>query len=87
MHTQVEPVENALPVEKLGIKRQVQVGAHVSARVVRKSDGMLLRFSPHSAFAGKVLALKVANLAGARSSPPFQLKIIEVLHRFLPNRI
>jgi hypothetical protein len=87
MHTQGEPVENALPIEKLGIKRQVQVGAHVSARVVRNADGMLLMFSPHSSFAGKVLALKTACLFGDQSGPQFQLKFFEVLRRFLPNRI
>jgi hypothetical protein len=47
--------ENALDVRKLGVKRQVQVGAHVSAQVIRNSEGMLLKFSEHSAFAGKVL--------------------------------
>jgi hypothetical protein len=41
----------------MGVKRQVQVGAHVSAQVVRNSEGMLLKFSEHSAFAGKVLNL------------------------------
>lgn len=52
---QTQSQENALDVRKLGVKRQVQVGAHVSAQVIRNSDGMLLRFSEHSAFAGKVL--------------------------------
>jgi hypothetical protein len=85
MLTQAQPVENALPIEKLGIKRQVQVGAHVSAQVVRNSEGMLLRFSPHSVFAGKVLALKPAKLSGGRSSPPVQPNIFDVLRRFLPN--
>jgi hypothetical protein len=86
MRLQAEPLENALAIEKLGIKRQVQVGAHVSARVVRNSGGTLLKFSPHSAFAGKVLVLKPANWSGERSSPPFQQKILAVLCRFLPNR-
>jgi len=84
--TQAEPVENALAIEKLGIKRQVQVGAHVSARVVRNSEGMLLMFSPHSAFAGKVLALKPVNLSVGRSPPQIQPKFFEILRRFLPNR-
>jgi len=52
-----QPEENALDVRKLGVKRQVQVAAHVSAQVIRNSEGMLLKFSEHSAFAGKVLHL------------------------------
>jgi hypothetical protein len=47
--------ENTLPIRKLGIKKQVQVAAHTSAKVIQNSDGMLLRFSPVSAFAGKQL--------------------------------
>jgi hypothetical protein len=85
MLTQAEPVENALAIEKLGIKRQVQVGAHVSARVVRNSEGMLLMFSPHSAFAGKVLALKPVTLSGGSSSPLIQPNFLEILRRFLLN--
>jgi len=54
---QAQPAENALNVGKLGVKRQVQVAAHVSAQVIRNSDGRLLKFSEHSAFAGKVLRL------------------------------
>jgi len=54
---QPQPQENALDIRKLGVKRQVQVGAHVSAQVIRNSEGMLLKFSEHSAFAGKVLNL------------------------------
>jgi hypothetical protein len=50
-------VENALDVSTLGVKKQVQVAAHVSADVFWDSDGWLLRFSPYSAFAGKVLKL------------------------------
>jgi hypothetical protein len=49
------PGENALPLAKLGIKKQVQVAANTSATVIQNSDGMLLRFSPVSAFAGKQL--------------------------------
>lgn len=55
---QGQPQENALDIRKLGVKRQVQVGAHVSAQVIRNSEGMLLKFSEHSAFAGKVLKLQ-----------------------------
>lgn len=54
---QPQPHENALDIRKLGVKRQVHVGAHVSAQVVRNSEGMLLKFSEHSAFSGKVLHL------------------------------
>jgi hypothetical protein len=52
---QAQPHEDALDIQTLGIKRQVQVGAHVSAQVVRNSEGKFLKFSEHSAFAGKVL--------------------------------
>ena len=86
MQAQAEPAENALPIEKIGIKRQVHVGAHVSAQVVRNSEGMLLKFSSHSAFAGKVLALKSGKLSGGRSSPQFRLLFLNVLRCFLPNR-
>jgi hypothetical protein len=51
------PAEDTLDVRKLGIKRQVQVAAHVSAQVIRDSTGWLLKFSEQSAFAGKVLRL------------------------------
>ena len=59
---QTQPVKHTLDVRKLGIKRQVQVAAHVSAQVIRNSEGRLLRFSSHSAFAGKVLQLPVGHL-------------------------
>jgi hypothetical protein len=52
---QTQSQDNSLDVRKLGVKRQVQVGAHISAQVIRNSEGMLLKFSEHSAFAGKVL--------------------------------
>ncbi len=50
-----EPNEDALFVGKLGIKKQVQVAANTSAKVIQNSEGMLLRFSSASAFAGKHL--------------------------------
>ena len=50
-----EKNENTLSLGKLGIKKQVQVAANTSAKVIQNSDGMLLRFSPVSAFAGKQL--------------------------------
>lgn len=55
--SQALPAENGLDVGKLGVKCQVQVAAHVSAQVIRNSEGRLLKFSEHSAFAGKVLRL------------------------------
>jgi hypothetical protein len=51
----VEQNENTLPLAKMGIKKQVQVAAHTSAKVIQNSEGMLLKFSPVSAFAGKQL--------------------------------
>lgn len=51
----VEQNENTLPLTKMGIKKQVQVAAHTSAKVIQNSEGMLLKFSPVSAFAGKHL--------------------------------
>jgi hypothetical protein len=53
----VDPAENALDVSRLGVTKQVQVAAHVSAEVIRISEGWLLRFGEHTAFAGKVLKL------------------------------
>jgi hypothetical protein len=47
--------EHTLLLTKMGIKKQVQVAAHASAKVIQNSDGMLLKFSPVSAFAGKQL--------------------------------
>jgi len=54
---QQSPAEDALDVRKLGIKRQVQVAAHLSAHVIRDSTGWLLKFGEQSAFADKVLRL------------------------------
>lgn len=58
---QAQPDENSLVVGKLGVRRQVQVAAHVSAQVIRNSDGRLLMCSEHSVFAGKVLRLPSGN--------------------------
>lgn len=55
------PAENSLDVAKLGVKRQVQVAAHVSAQVIRDSEGWLLKFNEQSAFAGKVLRLPAGS--------------------------
>jgi hypothetical protein len=64
---QLQPAENALNVSKLGIKRQVQVAAHVSAQVIRNSEGKLLKFSEHSVFAGQVLKIAGKDAALARN--------------------
>jgi hypothetical protein len=56
---QALPAKNALNIRKLGVKRQVQVAAHISAQVIRNSEGRLLKFSKQSAFAGQVI--KVAH--------------------------
>jgi len=54
---QALPAKNAIDVRKLGTKRQVKVAAHVSAQVIQNADGKLLKFSQHSAFAGKILKI------------------------------
>ena len=54
-----EQNENTLLVGKMGIKKQVQVAAHTSAKVIQNSEGMLLRFNSASAFAGKQLFFPV----------------------------
>jgi len=56
-----EQGENTLPVGEMGIKKQVQVAANASARVIQNSEGMLLRFSPASAFAGKQLFFRASG--------------------------
>jgi hypothetical protein len=60
------PPSNQLDVGQIGIKRQVQVGAHVSAHIIQDSQGKLLRFSEHSVFAGKVL-----RCPGYQGAQPF----------------
>jgi hypothetical protein len=50
-----EQNKDALLVGKMGIKKQVQVAANTSAKVIQNSEGMLLRFGSASAFAGKQL--------------------------------
>ena len=52
---QAQPGPTSLDLTKLGLKRQVQVGAHVSAQVIEDSHSKLLKFSQYSIFAGKVL--------------------------------
>jgi len=55
-----EQNENQFQVRKMGIKRQVQVAGHTSAKVIQNSKGMLLRFSPASSLAGKSLQFRAA---------------------------
>jgi hypothetical protein len=53
--------ELTLPIGKMGIKKQVQVVANTSAKVILNSNGMLLRFNPASTFAGKQLFFRDRN--------------------------
>ena len=53
--------ENTLLVGEMGIKKQVQVAANTSAKVIQNSEGILLRFSPASVFAGKQLFFRAAR--------------------------
>lgn len=55
-----EQNENQFQVRKMGIKRQVQVAGHTSAKVILNSKVMLLRFSPASSLAGKSLQFRTA---------------------------
>jgi hypothetical protein len=55
------PVNNALTPETMGIKQQVKVAAHVSARVIYNFRGRLLKFSDGTVFAGKSLRLPKAR--------------------------
>ena len=50
-----EQNEKTLPIQQMGIKKQVQVAANTSAVVIHNSEGMLLRFGSASVFAGKQL--------------------------------
>jgi len=64
---QSQSVGNALDIRKLGIKRQVHVAAHVSAQVIRNSEGRLLKFSRQSAFAGQVLKVAIDTKPGLQN--------------------
>jgi len=79
---QAQPAENTLNVRKLGVKRQVQVAAHVSAQVIRNSEGRLLKFSEHSAFAGKVL-----RLPGSGFPPPDRPKFWFLMPFFVKSHL
>ena len=82
LSAQALPVENALSVPKLGVKRQVQVAAHVSAQVIRNSEGRLLKFSEYSAFAGKVL-----RLSGSGCPPPDRPKFWFLMPFFVKSHL
>ena len=64
LQAQGQPAANALNVQKLGVKRQVHVAAHVSAQVIQDSGGKWLQLSEQSTFAGQVL-----RVAGDHPSP------------------
>jgi hypothetical protein len=53
--------------------------------VIHNSEGMLLKFSEHSAFAGKVLAFPSMTLPSDKQ-PSRAKRFFDVLCRFLPNR-
>jgi hypothetical protein len=67
--------EQTLPVAAMGIKKQVQVAANTSAKVIHNSEGMFLRFSSASAFAGKQLCFR-------RPSKPFRTNHFFALFTF-----
>ena len=67
--------EQTLPVATMGIKKQVQVAANTSAKVIQNSEGMFLRFSSASAFAGKQLSFR-------RPSKPFRTNHFFALFTF-----
>ena len=56
-----QPDQNQLEIQNMGIKRQVQVAAHASAKVILNSESMLLRFSPASSLAGKSLTFRASE--------------------------
>ena len=80
--SQAQPDENSLEVGQLGVKRQVQVAAHLSAQVLRNSEGRLLKFSEHSAFAGKVL-----RLACSGDPPPHRPKFWFLMPFFIKSHL
>jgi hypothetical protein len=67
--------EQTLPIATMGIKKQVQVAANTSAKVIQNSGGMLVRFSTASVFAGKQLCFR-------RPSKPFQINRFFALFTF-----
>jgi hypothetical protein len=70
---QAESTPHGLNVCAMGVKRQVRVGAHVSAQVIQDSRGKLLKFSEHSVFAGKVLKLPGCDYSSPASEESCRL--------------
>ena len=70
-----QPEPTQLPIQTMGIKRQVQVAAHASANVIQNAEGMLLRFSPASSLAGKSLHFRAvpSPVRSTRFSPFFTI--------------
>ena len=70
-----QPEPTQLPIQTMGIKRQVQVAAHASANVIQNAEGMLLRFSPASSLAGKSLHFRAvpSPVRSSRFSPFFTI--------------
>jgi hypothetical protein len=73
---------NALNVRHMGIKQQVQVAAHVSAQVIRTTEVRLLRFSEHSALAGRVL-----RVADHHLTPPQEPKSCALIPLFVESHL
>ena len=73
---------DALNVRQMGIKQQVQVAAHVSAQVIRKTEVRLLRFSEHSALAGQVL-----RVARNYPSPPQEPESCGLMPLFVESHL
>ena len=80
---QAESAADGLNVSQMGVKRQVRVGAHVSAQVIQASQGRLLRFSEHSAFAGKVLTLPDCDYVGSTSEQSCSLMSLFIESRLI----
>lgn len=72
----VEQNEHTLPLGKMGIKKQVQVAAHTSTKVIQNSEGMLLKFSPVSAF----LCWQATLLSGANQEVTAKLFFLVFHH-------
>lgn len=70
-----QPEPTQLLIQTMGIKLQVQVAAHASANVIQNAEGMLLRFSPASALAGKSLHFRAVQspVRSIRFSPFFTI--------------
>ena len=58
----------SVDVGRMGIKRQVKVGAHTSAWMEQHPYGVLLRFSEQSVFAGKVLKIPIKGPTSSKQS-------------------